>query len=86
MVRVLRAVLDAYRSKRDQLNELIKQVNDAIMSSYVSTVIGDVNVGVIDEVLTKIIDMYDNEYGASVPLLSFPRLHIMLFFFTEVST
>ncbi|GAB6946959.1 thioredoxin domain-containing protein [Vulcanisaeta sp. JCM 16161] len=82
MVRVLRAVLDAYRSKRDQLNELIKQVNDAIMSSYVSTVIGDVNVGVIDEVLTKIIDMYDNEYGGFSTAPKFPQVtyHALLLY------
>ncbi len=72
MVRVLRAVLDAYRSRRDQISELIREINNAITSSYVSTVTDNLDIGIVDDVVVKIVDMYDNEHGGFGMAPKFP--------------
>ncbi|BDR91485.1 thioredoxin domain-containing protein [Vulcanisaeta souniana] len=82
MVRVLRAVLDAYRSKRDQIGELVREINNAITSSYVSITIEDLDTGVVDEVVTKIMDMYDHEHGGFGMAPKFPQVtyHALLLY------
>ena len=82
MARVLMAVLDAYRNKKDQINELIKEVNKAIANSYISTVIEDLDVGAIDDMVVKIVDMYDREYGGFGTIPKFPQVtyHALLLY------
>ena len=83
MVRVLRAVLDAYRNRRDQISELIKEVGNAIANSYASTtIVEDLDVSVVDDVVVNVVDTYDHEHGGFGTAPKFPQVtyHALLLY------
>ncbi len=83
MVRVLNAVLDAYRNKRGQVDEIAREVRRTVSSGIQGGTIAEGNEpdpSVIGSIVTSILDMYDNEHGGfgAAPKFPQPTFHALL--------
>ncbi|MFP3195256.1 MAG: thioredoxin domain-containing protein [Caldivirga sp.] len=83
MIRVLNTVLDAYRNKREQVNEIAREVRRTVSSGIQGGTIAEGNEpdpSVIGGIVTSILDMYDNEHGGfgAAPKFPQPTFHVLL--------
>jgi len=83
MVRVLNAVLDAYRNKREQVDEIAREVRRAVSSGIQGGAItrgNEPDPSAIGGIIAGILDMYDKEYGGFgiAPKFPQPTFHALL--------
>ncbi|WP_069806630.1 thioredoxin domain-containing protein [Vulcanisaeta thermophila] len=80
MIRVLRAALDAYRNNREQISELSRQIREALRPEAPRE--GELDPGIVDDVVTSIAELYDEDNGGfgTMPKFPQPTFHALLLY------